>query len=83
MLFEWVQNNECSLVISDVRMPGGDGIELLENIKEIKSSLPVVLVSGFSDVGPDIAVGKKGASAMLPKPVDFKELLKIVASLSS
>ncbi|MEZ4873184.1 MAG: response regulator [Bdellovibrionales bacterium] len=65
---------DFDLVISDVRMTGGDGIELLENIKKYDAKKPpVILMTGFADVTED-EVLEKGAIAIIAKPISFSEL---------
>jgi CheY-like chemotaxis protein len=62
-------------VISDIRMPGGDGLELLENLRKLNVATPVVLlITGFSDLSHDSAY-QKGADAVLSKPFDVNELI--------
>lgn len=66
---------EFDVVVSDMRMPRMDGVELLEWIQEHKPSLPVIIVSGFSDV-PHDELTKAGAASVLEKPVRFNALLE-------
>ena len=62
-------------VISDIRMPGGDGLELLEKLRVLDVNTPVVmLITGFSDLSHDAAY-EKGADCVLSKPFDVNELL--------
>lgn len=71
---EVVENNVVNLVISDVRMPGGSGVELLEKLKEKNAFFPVLMfISGFSDMTPEEAYDK-GAEAVFAKPFDRKLL---------
>ena len=68
------EKGDFDLVISDVRMTGGDGIELLENIKaRDPQKPPVILMTGFADVTEE-EVLKKGAEAIIAKPISFSEL---------
>ncbi len=76
--FEIVQENDIDVVISDVRMPGGDGIELLRRIKERNLNSPeVILVTGFADITSDEAI-KKGAKAVFAKPIDFAAIIRAI-----
>ena len=69
---ELVKANHIDLVISDIRMPDGDGVSLLEQIKAYDSRIPVViLMTGFSDVSEEECL-QKGAKAVLAKPFDRK-----------
>jgi CheY-like chemotaxis protein len=66
------------IVLSDVRMPDGDGIELLEKIKEKNVFLPVVMfITGFADITLEEAYNK-GADAVFSKPFDRKALYEAV-----
>jgi CheY-like chemotaxis protein len=72
--FEVIKNNKVDLVLTDVRMPNGDGVELLENIKTLSPQLPVVMfITGFSDISLEDAYDK-GVDAVFAKPFDRKEL---------
>ena len=66
------------VVISDVRMPNGDGIFLLDKIKEKNTALPVVLfITGYTDLSLEDAYDK-GADAVFSKPFDRKALFETV-----
>jgi len=67
---EIVKNNKIHVVLSDVRMPGGDGVELLENIRQIDPKVPVViLISGFADVVREDMI-TRGAQQFIDKPFE-------------
>ena len=76
--FEIVKKNKVDIVLTDVRMPGGDGIELLDNIKNKNPELPVVMfITGFADISPEDAFDK-GVDAIFSKPFNRKELFAAV-----
>lgn len=76
--FEIVRNNRIHVVLSDVRMPNGDGIELLDKIKAIDPEIPVVMfITGFADLSLEDAYNK-GADAVFSKPFDRKEVIATV-----
>lgn len=76
--FEIVKSAKIDLVITDMRMPDGDGVELLDKIKELNPEIPVVIfVTGFSDLPLEDAYDK-GADAVFSKPFDRKALMEIV-----
>lgn len=81
--FQMLQNETFDLVISDVRMPKGDGISLLSNIKNKLPNPPaVILCSGFSDLNSQKAK-EMGAVELLEKPFDhdvFNDLVNKVLS---
>jgi DNA-binding response OmpR family regulator len=77
--FEIVKKENLDLVISDIRMPGGDGVELLKKIKSHNHLCPIVmLITGLSDLSKDEAY-HLGAEAILAKPFDLDELDDAVA----
>ncbi len=72
--FTIIQSERIDAVISDVRMPGGDGVELLRNIKSLHYAFPVVmLITGFSDLSKEDAY-HLGAEAILSKPFDLDDI---------
>jgi putative nucleotidyltransferase with HDIG domain len=64
----------CDAVISDIRMPEMDGVELLKLIKQTKN-IPVILMTGFSDILETQTAYQMGASEFITKPFNNKELL--------
>ncbi len=64
----------ADLVISDLRMPGMSGIELLRAIREIDSDVPYIIVTGFADVDNAIEALRLGATDFLKKPFDMDEM---------
>jgi CheY-like chemotaxis protein len=79
--FSQLLSNPIEAVVSDIRMPGGDGLELLEKLRERNFETPVVLlITGFSDLSHDAAYSK-GADAVFSKPFDVNELTDRLRSL--
>lgn len=62
-------------VVSDVRMPGLDGLELMEALRARGVELPVILISGHADVPLAVRAIKAGAEDMIEKPVDDSRLI--------
>jgi two-component system NtrC family response regulator len=67
------------LVITDLRMPGRGGLELLEALRALNPELPVIVVTAFGTVASAVEAMKKGAADYLTKPVDLDELDVLVA----
>ncbi|MCW8860434.1 MAG: sigma-54 dependent transcriptional regulator [Deltaproteobacteria bacterium] len=63
------------LVISDIKMPGIDGLEVLQKIKAAEPTIPVIMITAFATVEMSIQALRKGAYDMLTKPFEPDELL--------
>jgi CheY-like chemotaxis protein len=72
------QKQSFDLVLSDLRMPGFDGLQLLNAVKDVNPRIPVVLISGFGDVETVVKALKSGAENFLAKPLDLNELEKVL-----
>lgn len=77
-LWSWIENGDGDVVISDVNMPDGDGLNMLPQIKRKRPELPVIIVSAQNTVITAIKASEAGAYDYLPKPFDLKELLSKV-----
>ena len=73
-------NVEPGCIISDVRMPDVDGIELLRRMRSLDSSMPVIMITGHADVPLAVAAMKAGAVDFLEKPFDDEVVLAAVRS---
>jgi DNA-binding NtrC family response regulator len=73
-----IRSNQVDLVLLDIRLPGMDGIEVLERIKAIDESMEVVLVTAVRTVRTAVAAMKLGAFDYLTKPFEEDELLSLV-----
>ncbi len=66
---------EWDLVITDIKMPGMDGLEVLQRIKALQPQIPVIMITAFATVEMSIQALRKGAYDMLTKPFEPEELL--------
>ena len=73
-----VENEQYDVIISDIRMPGEDGISLLVRIRKIRPDTPVILMADQNDSQLAYAAIKHGAFDSVVKPLDFILLEKIV-----
>jgi len=65
------------VIISDIRMPGTDGLELLAQLNERYPDLPVIITTAHSDLDSAVASYQRGAFEYLPKPFDLDEMVAI------
>jgi len=72
---EKLQASEFELVITDLKMPGMDGVEVLKAISILQPNVPVIFITGYSTVENAVEVMKIGAFDYLPKPFTPKQLL--------
>ena len=75
------EGRRYALVLTDLKLPGADGLAVLEAALAADSSLPVVLLTGFGTVETAVAAMKRGAADFLSKPVDTERLLTLVGRL--
>ena len=67
-----------SMMISDVRMPGMSGLEMLRRVRQKHPDLPVLLVTAFADIRSAVTAMRDGAVNYLAKPIDLDELIRSV-----
>ncbi len=72
---EKIKNGEYDVVLCDIKMPGMDGIEVLDKLSENSSDLPVVMISGHGNIDTAVEAIKKGAFDFIEKPLDLNRLL--------
>jgi len=78
-----VRNQNFDLVISDIKMPGMGGLSLLEKIKAINSTLPVIMITAFASPDNAVIAMKSGAFDYITKPFKVDEIIKIIKSAIS
>ena len=66
------------IVVSDIRMPGKDGFELLDYTKSVDPDLPVILLTGEGDIPMAVRGMQSGAFNFLEKPCETKDLLRVI-----
>src|SRR3981081_3679076 len=66
------------VLVSDIRMPGASGLELLQTLKERVPNLPVIIMTAYSDLESAVAAFQGGAFEYLPKPFDVDHAVELV-----
>ncbi len=76
---EALRRQRPSLVLSDLRLPIGDGLGVLRAAKDVDPALPVLLMTGYGAIEEAVAAMREGALDYLPKPVDHEHLVLTVS----
>ena len=66
------------ILVSDIRMPGGSGLDLLEKVKAKLPGLPVIIMTAFSDLDSAVSAFQGGAFEYLPKPFDLHKATELI-----
>ncbi len=66
------------ILVTDIRMPGGSGLDLLARVKERLPSLPVIVMTAFSDLESAVSAFQGGAFEYLPKPFDVPKAVELI-----
>ena len=66
------------VLVSDIRMPGGSGIELLSKVRQRLPGLPVIIMTAYSDLDSAVASFQGGAFEYLPKPFDVNKAVELI-----
>ena len=76
-LLKRMASEQPDVIISDIRMPGTDGLQLLSILSERHPELPVIITTAHSDLDSAVASYQRGAFEYLPKPFDLDEVVAI------
>ena len=71
---EMIETERPDLLLTDLKMPGVDGIALLRHAREVDPAMPVVMITAFATIESAVAVIKEGAFDYLPKPFSMEQL---------
>ncbi len=66
------------VLVSDIRMPGGSGLDLLAKVKESHPGLPIIIMTAFSDLDSAVNAFQRGAFEYLPKPFDISKAVELI-----
>ncbi|MBL0730867.1 nitrogen regulation protein NR(I) [Piscinibacter sp. HJYY11] len=73
-----LEEDQPQVLVSDIRMPGGSGIELLTKVKERAPGLPVIIMTAYSDLDSAVSAFQGGAFEYLPKPFDVPKAVELI-----
>ena len=66
------------VLVSDIRMPGGSGLELLEQVRAQQPGLPMIIMTAYSDLDSAVSAFQRGAFEYLPKPFDVPKAVELI-----
>jgi two-component system nitrogen regulation response regulator GlnG len=72
------EENGPQVLVSDIRMPGASGLDLLSKVKEKLPGLPVIVMTAFSDLDSAVSAFQGGAFEYLPKPFDVPKAIELI-----
>jgi DNA-binding NarL/FixJ family response regulator len=70
--------NSFDAVLLDLRMPGMDGIETLQELKKIDPHIPIIILTAFGDIPTAVEAVKQGAYDFITKPPEFDKLITVI-----
>src|SRR5574343_1934953 len=73
-----LDGDEPQVMVSDIRMPGGSGIDLLGKVKARLPGLPVIIMTAYSDLDSAVSAFQGGAFEYLPKPFDLPKAVELI-----
>ena len=76
-LLQQLVHSQPDAIVSDIRMPGIDGLELLSHLQEAHPDLPVIITTAHSDLDSAVESYQRGAFEYLPKPFDIEEVTAV------
>ena len=79
-LYQWADEGKGDLVITDVRMPGISGLDMLPRLRRRRPDMQVIVISAQNALATAVAANEGGALEFLPKPFDVDELLATVSA---
>ncbi len=73
-----LEEDSPQVLVSDIRMPGGSGLDLLAKVKEKLPGLPVIIMTAYSDLDSAVSAFQGGAFEYLPKPFDLSRAVELI-----
>lgn len=79
LMLQRLEFEQPAVVVSDIRMPGTDGMALLSKLQQLAPELPVIIMTAHSDLDSAVNAFKRGAFEYLPKPFDINEAVALIS----
>lgn len=79
LMLQRLEYDQPAVVVSDIRMPGTDGMALLSKLQELAPELPVIIMTAHSDLDSAVNAFKRGAFEYLPKPFDVNDAVSLIS----
>lgn len=76
-----LRSKRCDLLITDLKMPEKDGIELLTDVRQLAPWVPVLLITGYGDIPTAVKAMKAGAVDFIEKPLEKKNFVRKIKSI--
>src|SRR4030066_2034125 len=81
--FKKLMTESFALIITDIRMPGFSGLEILPELKKFQPDTPIVVITAFGGEGVHLKALERGADAYLEKPIHFHKLKELIYDIIS
>lgn len=78
-----LETENPQLILTDIKMPGKSGIDLLDEVKELRPDIPIIIMTAHSDLESAVESYEHGAWEYLPKPFDIEEAISMVKRATS
>ncbi len=75
---ETIRSESPDLLLTDIKMPGMDGMELMRRAKDVDPDLPIVMITGYAEIHGAVKAIKAGAHDYLSKPFDNQEVVRVI-----
>ncbi len=76
-----LRSKRCDLLITDLKMPEKDGIELITDVQHLAPWVPVLMITGYGDIPTAVKAVKAGAVDFIEKPLDKKNFVSMIKSI--
>jgi two-component system nitrogen regulation response regulator GlnG len=74
-----LETDTPNVIVTDIHLPDDDGLQIIKNLKTLEKTVPVIAITGYSDLDQAVAAFKQGVFDYIPKPFDLDQVLQVVA----